>query len=166
MLDAFRRASSAPLFGSSDKNNHAPSGPKSPQLGAMRKKSASLVTNRVILKGMLRKKSSWNGKWQDRFFALDEEGRLIYYKKENEILSLEDANGCIPITTDTNISKCSDEEGRHAFQITVPASKHHSGRTFILSAATGEVASEWMEQIERVGRQVMYVTFPEKSRHW
>mmetsp|Transcript_70930 Transcript_70930/g.189393 ORF Transcript_70930/g.189393 Transcript_70930/m.189393 type:complete len:156 (-) Transcript_70930:24-491(-) len=117
----------------------------------------------IVLEGVMSKRGMWNRCWKSRYFVLDGRGRLYYFKNKEDSAFPERCKGSIPIFVSTLVTQHPDQS---VFEIHVPASEDHGGRTFTFNASSAKEAEIWVSRIQNVGKDILFVAFKEGVRHW
>mmetsp|Transcript_3749 Transcript_3749/g.11038 ORF Transcript_3749/g.11038 Transcript_3749/m.11038 type:complete len:159 (-) Transcript_3749:98-574(-) len=121
----------------------------------------------VLFEGYMQKRGFWNPAWKERYFVLDNCGRLYYYKSKSDRDSGECSAGRLALNRFCSISVPQGQSGQTiCFDIQVPANGQLRNRTFHLCAPSLDVFEQWSFAVEKVKKRVIYVSFPDHGRWW
>mmetsp|Transcript_87737 Transcript_87737/g.233519 ORF Transcript_87737/g.233519 Transcript_87737/m.233519 type:complete len:147 (-) Transcript_87737:674-1114(-) len=127
---------------------------------------SSLSNEHVIVEGTLEKRGYWNTAWKQRYFVIDNKGRMLYFKSKEH----RDAGrlaGMIALINACSVSRVKNRHGKDVcFELRVPANGHSMDRTFHLCAPSEEMCEKWVYAIEGVKDNVHYMCFPRGKSWW
>ena len=112
----------------------------------------------VLIQGTLEKRRSWTRSWKKRFFVLESNGKLSYFRSEEDKEFPERARGKVPISNDTCIEE-STADGKRSIKI-YPTDASIT-KPVKISAESEQAHQLWMKSLQAVQHDIYYVSMYE-----
>ena len=114
--------------------------------------------SKVLIQGTLEKRRVWTRSWKKRFFVLESNGKLSYFRSEEDKEFPERARGKVPISNDTRI-----EESRTGgkWSIKIYPTDTSISKTVKISAESEQAHQLWIKSLQAVQNDVYYVSMYE-----
>ena len=117
-------------------------------------------SNGVVIEGFMQKRSSWRRSWKKRYFVLESNGRLSYFKSEEDRSCPDKSRGKIPISNDTSVEESESGSGKVSINISPPSSIGFK-RIVTISALNDSDHKSWLDKLQSVQHSVCYVSMLE-----
>ena len=107
----------------------------------------------VVMEGLMEKRGVWIRSWKSRYFVLEGNGRLRYFRSEADKSFPEREQGAIPISMDIVVEPAESKTGRTYIKISAS-----DGPTLKLSALSEDSHRRWIVELQKVQNSMLFVS--------